>query len=413
MTHRLHPLTCILATAMLAPLAQAETSPYYIGVSQTFQHESNLLRLGDGEAAPAPFSKSDTISSTSVLAGIDQPIGRQRLFGNVALRDNRMRRNTEFNNQGYALTTGLDWETAERVSGTLKYIANRNLARFNAENIGLVTDEKNIETTRDLEAKVRVGVVTALTAELGAGHRSVDYSAAKYQARDFRQDSVSLGAQYRPSSLSTFGLALRQAKGTYPNFRPTGGDVVEADRYTRKDIDLSLSLLPSAASNLYARVSLGKIDYDLSTQRNFSGLTGVLKWLWAPTGKLRFDTRLTREPGQDSYFLSNAISDATVEYSRVSTGVQLRADYDLTAKISAYASAGYTQRSLARTLSGVEPVSTDSDHVTSTALGASWAPTRALQLGCDLTQDRRRGSGPLTSNLTDTTFACHGQFTLQ
>ena len=39
-------------------------------------------------------SKSDTVSATSLLAGIDQPIGRQRLFGNATVADIRFRDQT-------------------------------------------------------------------------------------------------------------------------------------------------------------------------------------------------------------------------------------------------------------------------------------------------------------------------------
>ena len=50
----------------------AETNPYYVGVSQAFTHESNVFRVATGQA-----ESSDTYSTTSLLAGIDQPFGRR------------------------------------------------------------------------------------------------------------------------------------------------------------------------------------------------------------------------------------------------------------------------------------------------------------------------------------------------
>jgi hypothetical protein len=153
----------------------------------------------------------------------------------------------------------------------------------------------------------------------------------------------------------------------------------------------------------------------VATQRNFSGVTGLLKWLWSPTGRLRLDTRLSRDPGQDSYFLASSLSDATVDYSRVSTALNLRANYELSGKIATYASVGVTKRSLAQTLSVAGPATprTDSDRSTRLALGGTWTPSRALQFGCDLAHDQRRGDGPLSSNLSATSVSIYGQFTLQ
>jgi len=403
-------LLAALIAAGLCSLTQAETSPYYIGASQTFSHDSNLLRLSDTQVAPDGFSKSDTISTTSLLAGIDQPFGRQRAYGNISLRANRLSNNETFNNEGYSLTGGLDWETIEHISGSIKATANRNLARFNTEDIGLVT-KKNLETTQQIDATVRVGVVTAFTVEATAGHRSVDYTAAEYQGREFRQDNISLGLRYRPSSATTLGVEVRDTKGKYPKFRQFTDGTFEADRFERRDLGFTAYVAPSDVSSFSGRVSFGKTDYEVATERSFSGATGYVSWNWKPTGKLRFDTRLTRDPGQDSYFFDSAISNATIEYSRVTTALRVRADYELSAKVGLNASVGASHRSLASTL--FNSTQTGSDRSTNLALGALWTPTRSLQFGCDLSHDRRRGEQPLSSNLSDTTYSCYGQATLQ
>lgn len=404
----------VLLGATAAAVAQAETSPYYVGASQTFTHESNLLRLADGDTAPAGSSKSDTISSTALLAGIDQPIGRQRLFGNLTLRANRLSNNEIYDNESYALAAGIDWATVDNISGGLKFSANRNLASFNTVEIGLVT-KKNLESTQQVEASVRVGVVTEWTAEIGASHRSVDYSAAEYRSREFRQDSLSAGLRYRPAATGTFGVALRSAKGKYPRFFNLAPDVYEADAFERRDLDLTATLLPSCASTFNARVSWSQTRYDVATERDFSGVTGMLKWSWAATGKLRVETRLARDPSQDSYF-SDLAAGQTVDYSRVTTSLRLRADYDLSAKIAVNTTLSTAQRSLTRTLQnsfGASLADNGSDRTSGLALGATWTPTRSVQVGCDIASDKRRGDAPLSSNLSSTTTSCFGQFTLQ
>lgn len=76
---------------MLAPLAgHPQTSPYDLGLSQTFGYDSDIFPLpdrtgiqqpGGGVAVIEPDS-SGLISTTLLLAGLDQPIGRQRVYGN-------------------------------------------------------------------------------------------------------------------------------------------------------------------------------------------------------------------------------------------------------------------------------------------------------------------------------------------
>lgn len=405
-------LACACAPA--AP-AWAQASPWYVGASQTFTRDDNLLRLADGQAVPAGFARADTVSSTALIAGLDQPIGRQRLFGSVTLRDNRLSRNAVFDNQGYALTAGVDWQTVNRLSGTVRAGANRSLARFNSDEIGLVT-KRNLETTQSLDASVRLGVVTRLTLEAALGTRSVDYSAEEYRSREFRQSSVSAGARYRLGGATTVGAGLRLTEGRYPSFRALGSGQFQADRLDRRDLDLSVAWVPSAVSSVDARLSFGKTDYEIATARGFSGVTGALNWVWRPTGKLRLTTQLTRDPGQDSYFLDNRVSDATVEYSRLSTAVRLRTDYAVSAKVAAYVSAARVQRSLARTLPalpGLDPRVRGSDHSTLLALGATWTPQRWLQLGCDLSRERRRGEQPLSNDYSTGSVGCSAQVTLQ
>ncbi|MDP3083155.1 MAG: hypothetical protein Q8N44_05620 [Rubrivivax sp.] len=399
----------------LSSAALAETSPYYIGASQTLTHESNLLRLSKTQAAPAGFSKSDTVSSTALLAGFDQPISRQRVFGNVTLRANRLSHNSVYDNEGHALSAGIDWATVANLSGRVSASANRNLARFNAEELGLVT-KKNVEDTRQFEAVARLGVVTRYTLEASASHRSVSYSAAEYASREFRQDSGSLGLQYRPSSATRYGAALRLSHGQYPQFRPLFGGGFEADRYDRRDIDFTASVAPSAVSSFEGRLSLGKTDYEIANQRDFSGVTGAFAWNWRPTGKVRFNTRLSRDIGQDSYFIDRGFFDGTIDYSRVTTALRARADYDWSAKVSFNAVLGLAHRSLVRTLPtglGVPTSASGTDRGTTLTLGARWTPTRTTVIGCDASSDERRGNSTLSANLSASSLGCYGQITLQ
>jgi hypothetical protein len=411
-----HKTTLPLLLMLAAGGADAQTSPWYIGAAQTFTHESNIYRLADGAATPAGVSKSDLISSTALLAGLDQPIGRQRLYGSATLRANKFKDNGVLDNEGYALRAGIDWATIERLSGNLDLSANRSLARFNTDTeIGLLTS-KNIENSNRIAATVRLGVVTQYTAEASLEHRQVDYSAVEYAARENRQTTGTAGLRWRPSGSNVFGLGVRHTSGKYPRFRSLGDGVYEADAYTRTGIDLSAALETGGASRLDTRVTLGRTRYDEATQRGFSGATGYAAWTWLPGAKLRLVTRLARDDGQNSYFSGNPFVDGVIDYSRTTTTLGLNADYEATAKIRLKAGASVARRSLVRTLPPDALLGADArgrDTSTEFTLGATWEPTRSLVFGCDLGTEKRSVSGELSLPYSANRVGCYGQVFLR
>jgi hypothetical protein len=404
------------ALALQAIGVAAQTSPYYLGASQTFQHESNLLRLATSQAAPEGYSQADTVSSTALLAGLDQTIGRQRLYANLALRNNRYSRNGLFNNTGYSAVAGLDWQTIERLSGSLSASANRSLQRFNTEEIGFQT-QRNLESVETLSASANLGLVTQYSLELTGGRRQVSNSLQDpgVQSRRFVQDNAALGLRWRPSSGASLGVALGSTQGRYPRFRTNAAGEYEADRFKRNDIEFSATLKPTGISTLDARISSGRTTYDLNRQRNFSGVTGSLAWGWQPTGKLRTSTSYTRETGQDSYLTTVFNTPATSDYSRVTSATRAQLYYDFSAKLAFNTGVTYYDRAIVRTIDNpIERLDASGRELSTVfTLGARWAPTRSAMLGCDYSHEGRRGKGELTSDLRASSFGCYGQITLQ
>ena len=422
---RLHLAPSLRAVALAgaitaAGLALAETSPYYVGVSQTFGHESNLLRLNDAVTVPSGYSRADTVSSTALLAGIDQPIGRQRLRGDLALRHNRYSDNDRFNNESYSAKLALDWATVNRLSGTLSGTATRTLSSFNLQEVGFL-NAKNFEDTQAVDASVQMGVVTQYSLLASAGHRDVSNSLQRdsVQARNFSQDTGSLGLRWQPSGALILGVGLRSTKGHYPKFgrNPLDNSFL-SDSYTRNDIDLTAYYEPSGLSSLSARLSSGKTDYERANQRNFSGVTGSLNWGWQATSKLRLNTTLSRDTGQESYAVSTLTNTpATADYSRVNTNLRVAADWALTSKVALTSSVTTSQRDLVSSLpslQGQNITTSGSERYTSFAVGARWAPTRSSLVGCSANTDRITGSGShAATRIKGTGFSCYGQLTLQ
>ena len=365
---------------------------------------------------PPDLAKSDTITSVALLAGLDQPIGRQRLYGNATLRNNRFQDNTGLNNESYALRAGLDWATIERLSGNIDLNSSRNLARFSTDD-GLATvTNRNIEDRRSAEATVRLGVVTDLTFEGSYEHRSVDYSTVQYASRENRQDTVTLGVRWRPTAVGVYGLGLRHTRGRVPQFRTQADGSFEADSYKRLGVDAILGLEVGGASRIDARVTLGSTRYDLADYRDSSSPTGYVTWTWKPGAKLVLTTRLSRDTGQGSYYSENNFIEGAIDNSRTTTVLRLGAEYAATAKIRLNASVSRSQRDLVRELPPgvVLPIDTKgSDATTEFTLGATWEPTRSLVFGCDLGQERRSATGDLSLPYSAGRASCYAQVFLR
>ncbi|MBP6900801.1 MAG: hypothetical protein KBC73_11960 [Burkholderiaceae bacterium] len=406
------------ALILALPLAaQAQSSPWYLGISQSVGHESNLYRVSDGETLSAPYSKSDTVYASSVLGGLDQMLGRQRLNATASVRASKYQNNSQLDNTGYGLKANLDWQTVGRLSGTLGLSSNQALAQFNTRdgNGNLIT-QRNTERTNQFDATARLGGVTRLTLEAGLGYRQRDYSAAAYDSRDYRQTYGSAGVRWRSGPQLQLGAALRLTDGKVPRFLLTSSGY-QADTYRRTDLDLTANWNPSGNSQFYARLSPTRTRYDRDQARDISGLTGIATWDWRASGKLRLNSRLWRDNGQsaDSFSLG-AFGQGVVDYGRTTTGLQLGANYDATAKLAATASLSHQRRSLVdtRTLGGVLLSSREgSDNTTSLALGLRWQPTRAVQLGCDLSHEQRSANSSLSWDYNANSLSCYGQFVIQ
>ena len=405
-------------TTLAAGAAMAQSSPYYLGVAQSLGYESNLYRVGDDQTLPAGYSKSDTVSGTSLVGGVDQTIGRQRVYGSANVRANRYANNKALDNESYGLNLALDWATVGRLSGTLSAAADQNLAQFNNRAAGGVETRKNVVRTNQVDARVRLGVVTKYTLEASLGHRNRSYSAPEYNSSEYRQTSGSLGLRYRPSGALSLGVALRITEATYPKFNQTAPGVFESDRLKRQDIDFTATWLPSAVSQFNLRLSPTHTSYDRDTGSDFSGVTGSATWGWQPTGKLRLTTGLSRDTGQSSDAVNlGFFGSGVTDYSRTTSALSLKADYELSAKIALNAGISYAHRALANTSSlAGNPVGTvtGSDNTTVLSLGARWLPTRSIQVGCNVSAENRSSSNTnLSVGLSGNAFSCYGQFVLQ
>lgn len=426
-TERLPQALALAALLALAGPAAAQSSPWYVSGLFTATHDDNLLRLGDNQQPLPGQSRSDTVTSTALIAGLDQLISRQRVQASLTLRDNRFDRNERYDNQSYSGGISLDWSTVNRISGQLSVGRSRALSTFNADVIGLLA-QKNYETTEGVNASVSFGLVTEWSLELSGGVRRVRNSidVASVQAQNLDQDNAAIGLAWRPGGSTETTLSLREVRGRFPTFRALSGGDFEDDRFTQRGVDLAVRWLPTGASQLEARIGTGETTYERGGDRDFDSINGSLGWIWRPTGKLTLNTRLAREKGQDNYptFVRVPIGffffDVPAVQSDLRTidTLRLQADWAATAKVAVSSSVQLTRRDVdSRTRSVFDGVlrrlAEGTDDTTIITLGGRWSPQRWSLFGCDLRHETRRATGNVTIGLQGLSLSCYAQATLR
>lgn len=353
----------LLATVSASCWAQSDVgSPWYVGASLGHYYSSNVFR---SNAA----SNSDRLTSISLLGGVDQRLGRQRVYANARFNDTRYQDNTRLNNNGYNLGAGVNWETVGNLSGTLEYTRARTLADFNSTTAVAPTTERNLQTDQSATATVRLGLPTLSSYSVEGSwiHRERAYSLSLFDSQEFRQDAQSLGLLYNASSAWRFGVAGRYTKGKVP---------VGGFEYDRKDLDLTALWRASGSSNLNARLSRSKSD-------NFSGLTGALTWDWRPGGRWSASTQLSRDTGIETYYLG--INNGLSDFNRVQTALQTQLNYQLTGKVTVQLGAGYTRLSRNDDQFGTS----FKDNSRQYSLGLAWQALRNVTLGCQYSRMSR------------------------
>lgn len=402
-----------LASANVA-VSQSPSDPsQYLGASQAFTWEDNLFRVPDSQR-----KTDDVISTTSLLAGISRPFGRQRLFADASARHNRYQDSSQLNHTGFGVDVGLDWATIERLSGTLSYSANQALASFGVNEGPRITNKRNLERNQQVLARAQLGATSLLALEATVIHRQRDFSAAEFAFAEFDQDSAGLGLLYRPSGLLTLGTAVRHTRGEYPFAVQPAPGVFRADKFDRNDVDLTAVWVPTGLSTVRARLSYSKEEHDQVRSRDFSGPTGALTWEYKPTGKLTFTTDLIRETGTESSFagFTGANLNPVNNNSQRSSSLQIRGQYEFSAKIQFDATARYTERDLVTTsvlATGGSSTTAGSDKTGLLTIGARYEPTRNWLVGCNYGFEKHGGSTSVSSAFEANIFGCLAQFTLR
>ncbi len=417
------PLVAALATLASCTAWAADPTPWYVGVSQSLTHDSNVYRLGENVPDPDGLGRGDNYSSTGLLGGFDQSIGRQRIHAAANVRYNKYQDHDKLDNTSYGVDAGWDWATIANLSGNVNASANQSLAAFDG-NSNRQTTDRNILQTDQLSTTVRWGGAGRLSAQGDYAHSRVNYSSSASANSDSSADTGSLGTFYSVNPDLRVGGAFRLTRTVSQNgiLVSTNPNTFAPNSTNGRNLDLSVDWQSTAQTGVNARLSFTRQTNSGAEGQDFSGLTGSVSARYAPTAKVSLNAAYTRDAGTNGSFFNvvaqpgNAPVTGLNESSQVTDSFSLRAIYAATAKVSVNAGYQYRNAKIVNTVSGggssAAPNNYD-DKLRVASLGASWAITRAWQLSCNLSHETR-DVGSLTGYAyTANVAACSTSFTLR
>jgi hypothetical protein len=391
----------LLAAAGTA-LAQ-EPSPWYIGVNQAISYSSNPSRLIDD------FAEGSWWSSTSLVGGFDQRYGRQRFYGSGNVAANVYASLGQLDNTSYGITGGWDWQTIERLSGTIYVSYNQGLANYGGFNqSGLFQVVKVTQDSGLAYATAEYGLLSLLAADLRVAYNTVKYDSddalANFNFSRNNLNQTSLRARVRKQFAGQLigGVGVAYTKGDYT------ASTREFDRY---DYFLTAEWQATGQSNLSGRIGYSTWDYTGNSPSEQNGVTGWLAWRYVPTGKLDFTTRISYDTLANTELTgggdgTNGAGNTGAGTDQLTVGVRFTARYAFTGKTSFNAALDYYSQS--RDGFGGNSGGDSRNTTVALLLGATWLPSRNWQVNCNLTLNDRNERRDAGSSISLTPYSAYG-----
>ena len=411
MQHRIARDLLLYCGLAAANVALAETSPYYIGANQAFSYNSNLY-----SSQYDPLASG--YSTTSIVGGFDQPVGRQRFYGSGNFGYNYFfnQEARELNSNSYGVNLGWDWQTVERLSGTARLSSNQSLVNYNISGAPTTVNQKNIQNVSQLDLTGLYDISPDIGLDLGYTYRKVNFSAESYAYEEYNQNGANIGLSYGHNSIWNLGARYRFTRTDYPYYPQPFPSTALGDTGTGNNFDLTAKWIPTGLSTVDLRLSYSDITYDFNTARDFNGFNGSLIWTWQPTGKLFSGIALVGEPGYSNTFYAFEGGPVRVDNSKFARTARWYGTYLATGKTKFTWNLSLTKDYLTQTI--FSNTQNGSDLVATANLGVSYAPTPNSLLACSVSYtDRTVSDNALRWGMSypynGTTVSCSGQLVVQ
>ncbi|WP_373991124.1 XrtB/PEP-CTERM-associated polysaccharide biosynthesis outer membrane protein EpsL [Duganella sp. BuS-21] len=345
-------------------------------VSVTRSYDANLFRYAE-QAPIADADRDDTLTQTQVGISIDRPLGRQKLTGAFKVSKVAFDRYDMLDYTGKDFSANLDWMLGSHLDGRVGATYGQTLTSFS--DFRQAARSLQVQRREYFEGGWRFH--PSWRVRTGYSNQKVSYDLQAQKFNDRTEDSKSVGIDYLASSGSKVGLQFGRVTGRYDNHFLAAGVPID-DGYTQDELKVNVQWIFSATSQFQMLAGRAERKHTYFTRRDSSGLNGRAVFNWSMLRRLNMTASAWREYASvDSNEVSNSFNK----------GVSLNAQWELTGKISADASARRERRDFIA-IPGVTSALQLNDDNKNYSAGISYAPLKQLRLYVGGFRETRDGS---------------------
>lgn len=372
------PAGVLLALTVLCAAAEpalAQDHPLGLRLRSTVLWDGNVFRLpaeaADPQSARGISGKADRIATSLVGLVLDKAYAQQRVQLELTQTAIRYDKFSTLNRDAFEYRGNWRWHLTPRISGSVSASRSESLVSFEDEQVV----QRIVRVTSNRGATVDGWLFGGWHLLAGVSETTTTSSGqAALAVPDSSQTSGHLGFKYESASLNSISLTRRSSQGT--NVAQAGAFAGGA--FTQRETELAAAWAVSAKSAFNGRLTGVERRNENLPERDFSGVSGEVRYAWTPTAKLSLSASAARSlapyfAAGSTYRVEDAVSIAPTW--RLAPKVTLRARLDRREQAyrGAAAVSGTERRDVLR---GVE-------------LAADWAAHPRLSLSATLRRDRR------------------------
>ena len=205
---------------------------------------------------------------------------------------------------------------------------NQGLNPIQNNNNGELRVVRNIRTLSGTSASLQYGLGGRFSLVGSVENNKQTFSEPAYRTLNLDQQARAARVLYNVTDTLQWGVGLRRVETDYP-YRNN-------EQVRDNNIDFQVGWQATGQSSLDAVLSRRDSRYSI-TGRKLNSWVGSLNWEFTPRGLIVYRVGLSRSTGSDRYtqrqsFLGSGF-DANFDYNTITTGVNMSARYQPTAKI--------------------------------------------------------------------------------
>ena len=354
-------------------------------VGGTLSYDNNLLRLPDG-VSPADVGRGDrpkgTWITTAFVRGVmDLPVSRQRFGAYVQGNVYRYNDYSYLNWEGVNFGGSWLWEAGNRWNGTLSY--------DHLEFLSGLTDLRaliqNLRTVQIARANAEYWLHPRWRLTGGYTGTFISNSDDVIATSNVNTNAFGAGFKFVSTRQNFIMFGAHYTDGDYPNrSEPT---IIGDTGFKQYDAGVIFSWgLLGGKSELLGEIAYTERDFPNLTQRDFSGVTGNVRFNWRATGASGIEAIVRRDIG--------SVTDVTANYI-LTTAARIGPYWLITPRIRLDAWYEYMNRDYeGQPGVAIDLIEQREDRYNYVGLSASWTPTRNWRVGLGVVYSTRSSNRP-------------------